>query len=441
MLAIKGRIRGSESNAQVESVVPSGVLFVIATIERRSGGPAHTLAEYLAALAEQGVETVVATTTCAKEEMAWLRDRSPRTQVHCFPVLGNGHGRFSPALLWWVARKCPQFRAVHVFGLLNPLCSSCTRIALWRNQRVVVCALGMISAYTFSSGKSWLKRLWWRVFDLGNLKRATIHVESGPEAHEAAERCPSLASRLRIIPPPYRVRGDSVMPPRREDTVLFLSRLDPKKNLEGLIMAWPAVLSQRPRARLLIAGSGPPEYVSSLLELILQKVAHSCSIELLGFVCGDSKTELLRTATIFVLPSFRENFGLAALEAAAEGLPCVLSEGVDVGEFLASAGLARQCTTGIDSLAAALVHTLTDGGMRAHCGRHGKDIVAAHFAPRSIATRLTSLYAALPIRSPCILARKRAVSRPAAFTNSVGVQRILSIPSISGSAVAPPIPR
>ena len=47
---------------------------------------------------------------------------------------------------------------------------------------------------------------------------------------------------------------------------------------------------------------------------------------------GDAKEAAFRRASVFVLPSLQENFGIAAVEAMARGVPLVMSEGLALSD-------------------------------------------------------------------------------------------------------------
>lgn len=102
-----------------------------------------------------------------------------------------------------------------------------------------------------------------------------------------------------------------------------VGRLAEEKNHRFLFEAFSRVLQQLPDAVLLLAGRGPleqelKEYAGSL------GIAHAVCF--LG-VCDDVPS-LLRAMDVFVFPSVKEGLAIAAVEAQASGLPCLVSTGV-----------------------------------------------------------------------------------------------------------------
>ena len=62
-------------------------------------------------------------------------------------------------------------------------------------------------------------------------------------------------------------------------------------------------------------------------------------VRFLGYVEDETLPGLYANATLFVLPSFEEGFGLPALEAMACGTPVIVSDGGALPETVADAGL------------------------------------------------------------------------------------------------------
>ena len=105
-------------------------------------------------------------------------------------------------------------------------------------------------------------------------------------------------------------------PPR----ILFLGRLVPEKGLDWALSALPPVFRNFPNARFIIAGDGPE---AEKLKAQTIGLGLAAWIEFLGAVSPESVPSLLNDATLVVMPSRIEGFGLVALEAAMMGRPVV----------------------------------------------------------------------------------------------------------------------
>jgi glycosyltransferase involved in cell wall biosynthesis len=111
----------------------------------------------------------------------------------------------------------------------------------------------------------------------------------------------------------------------RRDTarLLFVGRLSPEKGVNHLISALPAVCARYPRARLAITGSGPEE---RMLRELAARLGVADRIDFLGFVSRDRLPELYCKATMLILPSLSEGFGLVLVEALGCECPIVASD-------------------------------------------------------------------------------------------------------------------
>lgn len=99
-------------------------------------------------------------------------------------------------------------------------------------------------------------------------------------------------------------------------TVISVGRHEPMKGFDMLIDAWSIVAKKHPDWTLKICGPGNNEpYKKQAESLGLHQVKD------LGFV--DSVYDEMATASIYVLSSRFEGFGIVLIEALAMGLPCV----------------------------------------------------------------------------------------------------------------------
>ena len=171
--------------------------------------------------------------------------------------------------------------------------------------------------------------------------------------------------------------------------VLYLSRLDPKKNLESFLQAFAEVRAQQHDAVLVIAGEGRPDYARSLKQLV-QTLGLEPHVIWLGHVGGSQKAAVLAAAQIFVLPSLSENFGLAAVEAMLAGVPCVLGQGVAIAAEALRAGACITVTQEPDLCV--LVELLSDEPRRTAMGVRAREFAEQEYSLHAMAGRLTALY-------------------------------------------------
>ncbi len=128
-----------------------------------------------------------------------------------------------------------------------------------------------------------------------------------------------------------RVRG---LP---EKYVLFLSTLQPRKNLAGLIDAFKLLKIEHPDLphKLVVVGKAGWKY-----ESIIQKIkANSDTVIYLSYVSDADRLAVLSQADLLVLPSLYEGFGMQILEAFALQVPVVLSNTSSLPEVAGEAGL------------------------------------------------------------------------------------------------------
>lgn len=113
--------------------------------------------------------------------------------------------------------------------------------------------------------------------------------------------------------------------------VLFLGRLTIQKNPDGFLRAANKVLKYNKKVLFIFAGSGDME-----AQLINETARLGLSDKVLftGFVRGEEKDKLFRSADLFVMPSTSEPFGIVPLEALANGTPALITKQSGISEIL-----------------------------------------------------------------------------------------------------------
>ncbi len=102
-----------------------------------------------------------------------------------------------------------------------------------------------------------------------------------------------------------------------------VGRLQYQKNQGFLLDAFARLKVREPRARLVLAGDGP-----DLTDLEAKAVSLGIASDVLFLGVRDDIPRLMQAFDLFAMPSHFEGLGMAALEAQAAGLPCILSDAV-----------------------------------------------------------------------------------------------------------------
>jgi len=111
--------------------------------------------------------------------------------------------------------------------------------------------------------------------------------------------------------------------PRQGPTIFFIGRIDePRKGLEILLSAMPAIIAQHPDIELLVAGPGDQAEATDGLP---DEVAGH--VRFLGLVSDADKVAAFASSDVYVAPNTGgESFGIVLLEAMAAGTPVVASD-------------------------------------------------------------------------------------------------------------------
>lgn len=122
---------------------------------------------------------------------------------------------------------------------------------------------------------------------------------------------------------------------------LYVGRLAPEKDLEILhemINQMPSPL--RENIHWLIVGDGPSR------NIVDQWEKEHFNVTCAGYLSGEELASVYRDADLFVFPSTTETFGNVVLEAAASGLPAIVSNRGGVTEIVQDGVTGRICEAG-----------------------------------------------------------------------------------------------
>lgn len=283
-----------------------------------------------------------------------------------------------------VAAGAPDL--VHDHGLWLPFNHAVARAA--RETPRVVSTRGMLEPW--ARRHRWLKkRAAWAVFQRRDLARASVfHATAESEADHLGAL--GLGRPVAVIPNGVAIPAESaaaVRDPERTRRAVFLSRVHPKKGLPLLLDAWAQVAPAG--WELVVAG---PDEGGHRAELEAQARRLGVPARFVGPVADADKWDLYRSADLFVLPTYSENFGVVVAEALAAGVPALTTTGTPwaaLAEHACGWVVEPAVRPLRDALAAAVA--LPDAE-RAAMGARGRALVAARFGWPAIARDMAEVY-------------------------------------------------
>ncbi len=214
--------------------------------------------------------------------------------------------------------------------------------------------------------------------------------------------------RIWVIPPgvdaqfftPLRIIADSMVRGRlgagaEQPIIAVVGRVQPLKGQELAIRALASVTEGSPM--LVIAGEPTPgaeEYFEGL-RLLADELGVTASVRFAGAMDRDDLADLLAAASLTLVPSFSETFGLVALESAASGTPVIATE--ELGRTGAVAPAISGVLVGSrdpEEWAKVITALLSDPTLLAELGETSREY-AESFSWASAAAGLLGVYASL----------------------------------------------
>lgn len=377
------------------------VLHVIPSLSPGDGGPSFAMPLMARGLELSGVQVDVATTEGDREQ----RINQNGVSVFYFPRQSEFY-KVSLPLSRWLSERIRDYDLVHIHALFSYSSYAAARLATKNGVPYIVRPLGVLNRWGMQNRRRLLKRLSFRLIEQRIMRSAAaIHYTSQQERLEAEET--GVRNESVVIPLAVDLSGFRELPgpepfyekfphARGSDIILFLSRLDPKKGLDLLLRAFATCDVRLPSSSvvgplLVIAGDGDDQFVAGLRRLA-EELGIADEVLWTGFLGGDDKLSAMAAASLFVLPSYSENFGIALAEAMAAGLPCVMSDqvgiAVDAKEY--DAGLVVPCEVG--PLAEAMQRLLDDPELRSRLGANARRLVDDRFSVEAMSDSLVKLY-------------------------------------------------
>ncbi len=159
-------------------------------------------------------------------------------------------------------------------------------------------------------------------------------------------------TELKTPPSPPLLRGGTAQ-------LLYVGNAYPHKNLETLLVAFVILQKTHPKVHLTLAGRSDVFY-----DRLQKKWATFPGVSFVMNPTDEIVAHLYASATVFVLPSRQEGFGLTALEAMNAGLPVIAARAGSLPEILKNAAVFMD-PNDPQNMASIIANLLDDASARA----------------------------------------------------------------------------
>ena len=371
------------------------VLHCIESLSAVHGGPSRTVTALCDVLVGEAGLDVTLCSQIMPDETPVAAVPDSRVVRRLAPGDTGFWRRFGQPLSRLVARTIAEEKPaiIHDHGLWTPPHHAIAGLCCQHRIPLVLHPRGMLEPWALS-WHAWRKRIAWQAYVHRDLRAAALFMATSEPEMDSIRRLgfrqpiaciangvflpdAAVVERLRVALPPA--------PPR---TALFLSRIHPIKGLFNLLDAWARL---RPVDwRLILAGPDEGGHRRQVEEKI-RALGLSAVVSLAGEVRGAEKARLFAEASLFILPSFSENFGVSVAEALAYGLPVITTTGTP-WRALRQYGCGWWIAPEVDALSQAIGQACAMPAARLRqMGERGREL-ARRYDWRSIAEQTAAVY-------------------------------------------------
>ena len=342
------------------------------------GGPTESVSHLCEVLALNGHEVDVYTTTANEEkELNVIPGKVANVDgvnVIYFKRITGDHTHISPALWLKLIKTAKRYDVIHLHSWWNILIVVATIISLFSKTKVIIAPRGMLSEYIFTTRQGSQKKWFHNFMGRKILSLCRLHATAYSEYMECRKLIPGWEGFM--LPNIISLPNIEIVPNfNKVFSIIFLSRIHPKKGLEKL---FEAISLLDINITLKIAGNGETEYIEELKKLAVKLNVNS-KIEWLGWLDREEKFFELQKADLFILVSLNENFANVVIEALHMGTAVLISEDVGLANFVKEKNLGWISTLEVESIVEKLKEAYFDKEKLMFVREHGRTIIEQVF--------------------------------------------------------------
>lgn len=289
------------------------------SIDKRGGGPARSVPILSKGLSLVGIDTTLL--TGRSEEMNTHLVEGSNVTIKIIPQ------NISSSELERVLLE-GNYELIHAQNLWMPLYHKMANIARKHNIPYIMTPRGCLEPWCLKQ-KKLKKKLALFLYQKKDLQKAACILATANMEAENIRKL-GITTPIAIIPNGIDISEYKCRPlefkQKVKKQILFLSRIHEKKGIEFLIKAWQHLNKKYPDWKILIAGNGEESYIESL-KIIIKNYSLDHCITIMPPAFGKEKYNLYCESSLFILPSYSENFGMVIAEAMSCGVPTITTNG------------------------------------------------------------------------------------------------------------------
>ena len=374
------------------------ILHYFPTTRLTEGGTVRAALDLSTALARFGHEVIWLTTDDCDVPEQWGIEPNTPSVVLLGPLQKSG-GRLNTSQVSLAIEVAANADVVHIHAMWMPSNVQMATACIKAGTPWVLSTHGMLDDWCMEQ-RGLKKRIYLATYGKKLVHCAsTILTTAEEEKRQASRWLPRdnvVAIPLIVDLEPY---ANVPSPAIAEETfgsfpnksVLFLSRVHPKKSIETLIETASILKERDETPTFLIAGTGEQKYIDSLQKQVDQ-LGLTEQFKLLGMVVGDTKLSLFAHADVFALPTQQENFGLVYPEAMLCETPVITTKGTDIWRELESSGGAMIVDRNATAFADAISSVLSDDAKRDEMGNAARRHMLKWLDTGQVVTSYEAMY-------------------------------------------------
>jgi glycosyltransferase involved in cell wall biosynthesis len=318
------------------------------------GGPTITTANLCEALVTAGAEvTVITTNANGKERLSIPLKQALNLNgvtVYYYPLGFTSRYFYSPSLLNDFASHIVDYDIVVLDALMTYLLYGTTRIARKYSKPYIIPVRGQLFPWSLAKNRL-LKKIYLAAFQNSLQEAAALHCTTVEEV-EAIKQL-GLSTPTFVIP--NSMDTQAFVNLNSDDT--FRTQLGISPDTRILLQLGRIINIKRPDIALEVLSKSPEDvhlifagpcefaYQEELLNAAQQKGCRE-RVHFTGLLNENEVKQALAAADILLMPSeVQENFGMAAAEALAAGLPVIASKNIPIAQWAAgeAAAICLEC--------------------------------------------------------------------------------------------------